>query len=165
MLRTFCIFFLILWSWYKSFSHDVTADVLVFQNNETAAMSVLQTTPFKFFVLINLQRWWPREWKRSIVWIAHFRYMKILTWFRSFPVICLYMVWSLWLKSLLGIVRQWSRGKFAILTLKPRSHVRIIYSYLHCHLLESWCKKWNLLYLELWDGSRCGPYLIFFTMS
>ena len=142
-----------------------TADVLVFQNNETAAMSVLQTTPFKFFVLINLQRWWPREWKRSIVWIAHFRYMKILTWLRSFPVICIYMVWSLWLKSLLGIVRQWSRGKFAILTLKPRSHVRIIYSYLHCHLLESWCKKWNLLYLKLWDGSRCGPYLIFFTMS
>ena len=38
-----------------------TADVLVFQNNETAAISVLQTTPFKFFVLINLQRWWPRE--------------------------------------------------------------------------------------------------------
>ena len=30
------------------------------------------------------------------------------------------------LKSLLGIVRQWSREKFAILTLKPRSHVRIV---------------------------------------
>ena len=29
------------------------------------------------------------------------------------------------LKSLLGIARQWSREKFAILTLKPRSHVRI----------------------------------------
>ena len=28
------------------------------------------------------------------------------------------------LKSLLGIVRQWSREKFAILTLKPRSNVR-----------------------------------------
>ena len=28
------------------------------------------------------------------------------------------------LKSILGIVRQWSREKFAILTLKPRSHVR-----------------------------------------
>ena len=29
------------------------------------------------------------------------------------------------LKSLLGIERQLSREKFAILTLKPRSHVRI----------------------------------------
>ena len=30
------------------------------------------------------------------------------------------------LKSLLGIARQWSREKFAILTLKPRSHDRIL---------------------------------------
>ena len=29
------------------------------------------------------------------------------------------------LKSLLGIARQWSREKFAIFTLNPRSHVRI----------------------------------------
>ena len=29
-------------------------------------------------------------------------------------------------KSLLGIARQWSRKKNAILTLKPRSHVRIL---------------------------------------
>ena len=30
------------------------------------------------------------------------------------------------LKSRLGIARQWSRKKIAILTLKPRSHVRIL---------------------------------------
>ena len=30
------------------------------------------------------------------------------------------------LNPLLGIARQWSREKFAILTLKPRSHVRIL---------------------------------------
>ena len=30
------------------------------------------------------------------------------------------------LKSLLGIARQWSRKKFAILTLKPRSYVGIL---------------------------------------
>ena len=30
------------------------------------------------------------------------------------------------LKSPLGIPRQWNRTKFAILTLKPRSHVRIL---------------------------------------
>ena len=30
------------------------------------------------------------------------------------------------LKSLRGIARQWSRKKFAILTLKPRSYVRIL---------------------------------------
>ena len=29
-------------------------------------------------------------------------------------------------KSLLGIARQWSLEKFVILTLKPRSHVRIL---------------------------------------
>ena len=30
------------------------------------------------------------------------------------------------LKSLLGIARQWSLEKFAIFTLKPRSHVKIL---------------------------------------
>ena len=30
------------------------------------------------------------------------------------------------LKSLLGIAKQWSRQQFAILTLNPRSHVRIL---------------------------------------
>ena len=30
------------------------------------------------------------------------------------------------LKSLLGIAKQWSHEKFAILALKPRSHVRIL---------------------------------------
>ena len=30
------------------------------------------------------------------------------------------------LKFLLGIARQWSRGKFEILTRKPQSHVRIL---------------------------------------
>ena len=30
------------------------------------------------------------------------------------------------LNFLLGIARQWSREKFPILTLKPRSHVRIL---------------------------------------
>ena len=30
------------------------------------------------------------------------------------------------LKSLMGIARQWSCEIFAILTLKPRSHVRIL---------------------------------------
>ena len=30
------------------------------------------------------------------------------------------------LKSLLGVLRQWSREKFAILSLKPLSHVKIL---------------------------------------
>ena len=30
---------------YRAFSHDVTAVILVFQNNETAAMLVFQTSP------------------------------------------------------------------------------------------------------------------------
>ena len=33
---------------------------------------------------------------------------------------------SISVKSLLGIARQWSREKFEILFLKPRSHVRIL---------------------------------------
>ena len=30
---------------YRAFSHDVTAAILVFQNNKTAAMLVYQTSP------------------------------------------------------------------------------------------------------------------------
>ena len=30
---------------YRAFSHDVTAAILVFQNNETTAMLVYQTSP------------------------------------------------------------------------------------------------------------------------
>ena len=37
-----------------------------------------------------------------------------------------FFIFGLVLKSLLGIARQWSREKFAILTPKPRSHVRIL---------------------------------------
>ena len=29
-------------------------------------------------------------------------------------------------KSLLGFVRQWSRAKFAILSIKPRSYVKVL---------------------------------------
>ena len=32
---------------YKSFSHDVTAAILVFQNNETTAMLVYQENPLE----------------------------------------------------------------------------------------------------------------------
>ena len=54
----------------RVFSHDVTAAILVSQNNETAAMLVSQTNPlgielFSYanasFVPINLHRCWPRE--------------------------------------------------------------------------------------------------------
>ena len=55
---------------YRVFSHDVTAAILVSQNNEMAAMLVSQTNPvgvelFSFlmqtlsFVSINLPRCWP----------------------------------------------------------------------------------------------------------
>ena len=58
--------------------------------------------------------------------LAHVRYIKILTWLRGFLVFFLYLVWFSLCSSLLGIARQWSREKFAILSLKPRSHVRIL---------------------------------------
>ena len=60
---------------YRVFSHDVTAAILVTQNNETAAMLVSQTSPVgvelfsyanAFFFPINLRRCWTREWKHSI---------------------------------------------------------------------------------------------------
>ena len=55
---------------YRAFSHDVTAAILVSQNNETAAMLLSQTIPLGvelftyanvFFVPINLHRCWSRE--------------------------------------------------------------------------------------------------------
>ena len=39
-------------------------------------------------------------------------------------------------KSFLGISRQWSREKFAILSLKPRSHVRILIGSLRNSVFE-----------------------------
>ena len=44
------------------------------------------------------------------------------------------------LKSPLGIARHWSREKFAILSLKPRNHVRIV---IHrtCAIIASEVKK------------------------
>ena len=60
--------------------------------------------------------------------IAHVRHIKILTWLQGSLVIFLYLVWFSLGKFFffLGIRRQWSREKLAILTLKPRSHVRIL---------------------------------------
>ena len=58
--------------------------------------------------------------------IVHVRCIKILTWLRGFLVIFLHLVWfSFVLKFLLEIARQWSREKFAILSLKSPCHVRI----------------------------------------
>ena len=67
----------------------------------------------------------PYKWRRPI---AHVRYIKILTWqtprlsghFSIFGLV--FFV----LKSLLGIARHWSREKFAVLSLNPRSYFRIL---------------------------------------
>ena len=37
--------FKLCYSKYRAYSHDVTAAILVFENNETAAMLVFQTNP------------------------------------------------------------------------------------------------------------------------
>ena len=59
--------------------------------------------------------------------IVHVRYIKNLTCVRGFLVIFLYFGLVFFeLNSLLVIARQWSRKKFPILTLRPRSHVRIL---------------------------------------
>ena len=50
--------------------------------------------------------------------IAHIRYIVILTRLLGFLIIFLYLLFVV-LRSLQRIARQWSREKFAILTLKP----------------------------------------------
>ena len=52
------------------------------------------------------------------------------------------------LNSLLGIARQWCREKFAILTLKPGSHVRIY-------------RTWAILRYFPWDSSLIRNTLLF----
>ena len=59
--------------------------------------------------------------------MAHIQYIKILTRLRGFPVVIfIFGLVFFVLKSLLGIARHWSHEKFAILSLMPRSHVRIL---------------------------------------
>ena len=62
--------------YYRVFSHDITAAILLSQNNETAAMLVCQISPVgvellsyanAFFCSIHLHRCWPRERKHSIL--------------------------------------------------------------------------------------------------
>ena len=51
--------------------------------------------------------------------IAHVRYIVILTRLLGFLIVFLYFLLFVVLRSLQRIARQWSREKFAILTLKP----------------------------------------------
>ena len=62
----------------------------------------------------------------KLLGIAHVRYIKIPTRLRGFLVFFLIILGLVFfvLNFLLGIERQWSRSKFAILPLKP--HVRIL---------------------------------------
>ena len=80
---------------YRVFSHDVTAAILVSQNNETAAVFVSQTNPVgvklfsytsAFFCSINLHRSWPREWKHSIQTLPReWKWLEVIAW-NSGPV-------------------------------------------------------------------------------
>ena len=54
--------------------------------------------------------------------IAHVRYIKILTRLRGFLIIFLYILFSILCAQ---VSSGWSREKFAILSLKPRSNIRI----------------------------------------
>ena len=60
--------------------------------------------------------------------IAHVRYIKILTWLRGFLVIFLYLVRFGFLCARVssGNCETMESWKFGTLTLKPRSHVRIL---------------------------------------
>ena len=66
--------------------------------------------------------------------IAHFRYIKNSNMTRRLcGLVSIFGLVLFVLSSLLGIARQWSREKFAIWSLKPRSHVRkhVIVSYIN----------------------------------
>ena len=52
------------------------------------------------------------------------------------------------LKALLGIAKQWRLKKFAILTLKSQSHVRIL-------IYQTWAIK-SKDFFFLWGGGRGG---------
>ena len=63
-------------------SHDIMADILVFQNYKMTAMLAYQTNPSVYvkpflyvntfsFVPINLHGCWPCEWKYSISWFSY----------------------------------------------------------------------------------------------
>ena len=67
---------------------------------------------------------WAGHWGQGKNWpIAHVRYIKFLTWLRGFLVIFLYLVWFLCAPGNCETMEWWI---FAILTLKPRSHVGIL---------------------------------------
>ena len=82
------------WLSYRAFSHDVTATILSFQNNEMGAMLVFQTNPvgvelFSYinalFAPVNLHNRWHREWKRFIrlviiIIIYLFIFSQITSW-------------------------------------------------------------------------------------
>ena len=54
---------------YRSFSHDVTSAILVFQNNKTAVMLVSQTNRVGVQLFSYVNTLLSREWKRTILGI------------------------------------------------------------------------------------------------
>ena len=82
------------------FSRDVTAAILVSQNNETAAMLVSQTKPLgvelfshaNAFFCSNKFAYMLVTWVKTLYSPCSI-YFKILTWLRGFLVIFLYLVW------------------------------------------------------------------------
>ena len=75
------------------------------------------------------------------------------------------------LNSLLGIARQWNRENFAILTLKPRSHVRIliywtcaIVPYLTC-LMVSAVVIYSLCFMLVYSIYCIVVSLLLFSLS
>ena len=61
---------------YRVFSHDVTAAILVSQQILWELNSFLMQ--MLTFVPINLDRWWPRDWKRSIGCLNKLKYYREL---------------------------------------------------------------------------------------
>ena len=70
--------------------------------------------------------------------IAHVRYIKILTWLWGFLAIFLNLVWFSFLCAQVAF-RNFETMETAILTLKPRSHVRIL-------IYRTWAVRKNIYY-------------------
>ena len=84
-----------------------------------------------------------------LIVIGHIRYLIILSWLRAFRT-------NFFIKSPLGIERQKKFWKFAILTRKPRSHVRVLIyrTWPICKLVQLFTISFHLKVRQKYSSAR-----------
>ena len=150
----------------RVFSHDVTAAILVSQNNETAAMLVSQTSPVGVeflsygnasFVSINLLRCWPREWKHSIKGRCNSLCPKFppIFWLQYAQLIIEQKCAS-WLDTTGGTSARTSWQRIVVSWSEYNSSPTWINLYLWMYRLFPTPKIW--LKYDMWDENRQGSF-------